>query len=251
MANIGQLVASARNREVEKQEVGIGGFVLLARVRESFLLTAKAPTTYLEDGSFANDQIVNDPLILTIEGEVSDVHVRRNPRLELQRSVNSQVGRITRYAPLRTQSQLSQISALANAVADVNRQINAAIDDGRNAYEFFGNKDTSAKGIREQFVDFVESMHYGKQLLNIDMPFRTHESMFLTSVTVDADNISEPFSFSITAQKIRFAATEVTDATDFFPAPSVGLGKQEEGTKDKGAQTGEEVPRSFLDFLVN
>lgn len=248
-SNISQLITSVRDRDIEKQEVGIGGFVLLARVRDSFTLSSRAPDAFLEDGSSASDQIVNDPLTLIIEGEVSDIHIRRNPALELQRRVASQVGAITKYAPLRTQSQISRVSALINDAADAVRKIDAIIDDGRNAWEFFGNKDTDSKGLREQFIDFIESIHYGKQLINIDMPFRTHESMRITSIVVNADNIDEPFSFVINAKKIRFASTEVTDITDYFPAASNGIGGQEQQQKDKGAQKGEETSESLLSYL--
>lgn len=249
MANIGQLVESARAREPKLEEVGIGGFTLLARVRESFSLTSRAPTTFLEDGTYAHDQIVNDPMVLTIEGEVSDIHIRRNPALELQRRVTAQIGVITKYLPLRTQSQISKVNALINDASDAARKINAAIDDGRNAWEFFGNKDSQAKGLREQFVDFIESIHYGKQLINIDMPFRTHENMSI-SCTIDYDNINEPLSFVITAQKIRFAQTELAELTDFFPSASIGLGGQDQGEKDKGTQTGEKQEESLLSFLL-
>lgn len=249
MANIGQLIASARNREPKLEEVGIGGFTLLAIVRQSFSLTSRAPTSYLEDGEYANDHIVNDPLILTIEGEVSDIHIRRNPALELQRRVSAQIGAITKYLPLRTQSQIGKIEALINDAADAARKINAAIEDGRNAWDFFGNKDSQSKGIQEQFIDFIESVFYGKQLINIDMPYRTHKNMSI-SISVDSDNITNSTSFVITAKRLRFAETELAELTDFFPAASIGLGGQEQGEKDKGAQTGEKQEESLLSFIL-
>jgi len=238
MANIGGLLSSALNREPQIEEVGIGGFTLMARVRESFSLNSQAPTTYLEDGTYAHDQIINEPLQLSIEGEVSDIFARKNPKIELQRRVSSQIGVITKYLPLRTQSQISKINAIINDTANAARAINTAIDEGRNAYDFFGNKDTASKGLREQFIDFVESIHYGKQLINIDMPFRTHEQMHLSSIVIDRDNVGSAIKFSITATKIRFNETEVKALTDFFPAASKGIGGQEQIEKDKGVQTG-------------
>lgn len=250
MANFQGLIESAKNRDAQLEEVGIGGFTLLATVRRSFSLTSRAPVNYVEDGSNASDHIVLDPLVLTIEGNVSDIHIRPNPLIELQRRISSQIGVITKYLPLRTQSELSQINSIVNDATNAVRKVNAVIDDGRNAWEFFGNKDSESKGLVEQFIDFIESVHYGKQLINIEMPFRTHDNMRITSSTVDTDNQSNAISFAITAQKFRFFETELAELTDFFPAASIGIGGQDKGEKDKGTQTGEKQEQSLLSYLL-
>lgn len=251
MANLSEFIAAARQREPQLEEIGIGGFVLLARVRNSTTLTARAPTTPLEDGSFASDHIVNEPMELIIEGEVSNIHVRPSPQLALQRRLSSEIANISVYAPPRTQAQLSRVEALINDASDAVRAIDDLIDSGRQALEFFGNKDTDSKGLIEQFIDYVESLHYGKQLFSISMPFRVHDNMVMTSVEMDEDNMNDNLGFTLRAQKIRFVETEVADVSEFFPNASSNLNGQQEGESDKGAQAGEEVPRSFLSTVFD
>ena len=35
-----------------------------------------APENYVEDGSVINDHIINDPITLSISGEVADIHLK-------------------------------------------------------------------------------------------------------------------------------------------------------------------------------
>lgn len=251
MANLSDFIGALGQREPELEEVGIGGFVLLARVRNSTTLTARAPTTPLEDGSFANDHIVNEPMELIIEGEVSNIHVRPRPAIQLQRRVAAEIANISVYLPPRTQAQLSRVNELANDVSDALRSIDDFIDRGRQALDFFGNKDTDSKGLIEQFIDYIEALHYGKQLFSISMPFRVHDNMVMTSVEFDEDNMNENLGFTLRAQKIRFVETEVRDVTEFFPDPAGSLDGQSDGESDKGAQAGEDVPRSFLSTVFD
>lgn len=248
MADIKGLFESAEQREPQNIQVGIGGFNLVARVREGFSLTSSSPDSFLEDGSTANDHIVNDPLMLMIEGEAGDIYLRPDINAQRQRDINSNVGRITKYLPLRTQSQISKINGII-AQASATDLIDAAIEDGRNAYEFFGNKDLGSKGIVEQFIDFIEAVHYGKQIINIDMPYRTHKDMRIVSFECDTDNQSRALRFVMRAKKLRYATVEVADIGKFFKKPSPGLKKQNEEEKDKGAQTGEKVDESFLSTI--
>jgi len=92
--------------QTDKEEIGIGGFTALVRVNESTSLTSQAPTIYLEDGSFAQDHIILDPMVLTIDGDVSEIHIKQSAFSEEQSRINANVGVIAQYLPSKTQMQV-------------------------------------------------------------------------------------------------------------------------------------------------
>lgn len=219
-----------------KQDIGIGAFLLFARVSDSSKYKATIPIYALEDGSYANDHIINSPLEITISGEVSDIHIKPTTTTALQNRITSQVGSITKYAPTRTATQISRINALANDIQDGYRAIDSAIEDGKQAYNFFGNKANTAKGLREQFIDYIESVYYGKQLLTIEMPFRNHADMSIVDLTIDRNNQDEVLRFTIKAQKVIFSKVAFSTLDNIIKNPSSAVKNQLSKVKDKGSQ---------------
>jgi len=219
----------------QETEIGIGGFYLFARVSDSTRYLAQVPTNVLEDGSVATDHIINDPLELTISGEVSDVHVRSRPIEFLPPAIENTVGSISAFLPNRTQAQLSQIRAIGQSINDRINQVDSLISIGRNAFNAF-SPTTQPKALREQFVDFIESVYYGKQLISIEMPYRVHESMAITSVSIERDNQLETLRFEISAQKVELVELVYTDIGQFYKAPAPAVAGKTQGASDKGAQ---------------
>jgi len=229
--------------EPQKQEVGIGGFTALVRVSESYKLTSEVPTTPVEDGSFINDHIILKPLTLTISGDVSDIHLRESPTIRRITRTQAEIGNLTAiYGSQRTQSQIQATNALINEAADAVRRLDDLLDRGEQALNYFGNRDTTTKPLQEQFIDAMEALHYGKQIIAIDMPYRRHPSMVITAVTSNYDNETDSTTFTIEAQAIHFAELQFVKVTT--PAP--GLNGQTQQEQDKGAQEGKEVERSLL-----
>src|SRR5690606_21438535 len=109
-----------------------------------------------------------------------------------------------------------------------------------------GNQDSAAKSNIEQFIDAMEALHLGKQLISIDMPFRRHDNMVITSLSVDRNNEEEALSFSIAAQQFRFVETIFVQVAR---NPSAGTGGQTAPEAAKGVQEGEPVERSQLTSL--
>lgn len=230
----------------EKQEVGIGGFTLLARISESYTKSAEVPTTFLEDGSHVNDHIIRNPLTLNIQGGVSDIHVRAKPVIRQFQRVQAEVGNITQYAPRWTQAQLSRVSGVANDIADAKRFAEAVIDSGNQALDYLGLQDSSAKGNIERFIDAMDSLYESGQLFAIEMPFRRYERMCITSLVVKRNNEQEALEFTLDAQQFRFAEVQFSAS----PAlnPSSFTNGQTDGESDKGVQEGEEVERSLWKY---
>lgn len=228
----------------EQEEVGIGGFITSARVREVTRKSRDVPTTFLEDGSHINDHIIRNPLTLSIEGSVSNVFRRPSPAVAAFQRSQAQVGNITQYAPSRTQAQISQVSGLAADLTGAIDQVDAVIASGRQAAGFLGFTGDEGKTNIEKFIDFIDSVHASDTLIKIDMPFRTHDNMAVTSVEYERDNTSDSLKFTIEAQQFRFADTIFVKAGP-APNPSAATNGQTDGQSDKGAQEGEDVPESL------
>lgn len=237
-----------RGKEAKKsEEIGIGGFSLMARVTESYTLSSQIPTTWLEDGTNVNDHIILDPLTLTIDGVVSDVFVRREAAIEAITRVQAEIGNLQMYLPTRTNTQAQKVNALINDATDQYRKIDRAVDAGKQVYDLA--KGETEKNLREQFLDVIDELHYGKQLISIDMPYRTYDSMRITSVQITRNNEDEAIAFKITAQQMRFADTIYVDASEFFANASDGTGGKTDGLSDKGPQKPKEVTESTLNLI--
>lgn len=232
---------------IPQQEIGIGGFTALVRVRDSYKLTSEIPKTYVEDGSHSNDHVIRNPITLSIQGSVSDIHRRASQGIKQLQEVQAEIGNLTnQYAPARTQSQISQINALANDVNDAILQADAALAAGDQALSFFGNKDEESKSLQEQFLDAMEALHFGGQLIAIDMPFRRHENMVITSFQKDTDNEVDETTFSIEAQQFRFSELRFVEIGTL----AGGLGGQADAEVSKGAQEGEPVEQSLATQIL-
>ena len=231
------------------QRIGIGGFDLFARVRERTVLTANVPTAYVEDGTPLNDHIIREPERLTIEGIVGDVY--RGPETNILQSIPTvnTLGVITAYAPRVTGFQATIISSLRNTTAAALSRLNDLLGAGNQVNNIMGNLDVSSKPLGEQFVDAMENIYYGNQLVAIDMPYRRYESMVLTSVTIERDNTGAAISFTIEAQRFRTARTSYVAVERAAKNPAPSSAGQTDNVKDVGTQTGEKRERSMLGWL--
>ena len=232
-------------RKKSKEKIGIGGFTLFARVNETINLNSKIPTTWLEDGSFAQDHIVLDPVTVSIDGEISDVFLERDALPEAITRIQSQIGAIETYLPTRSQSQIQKINAIINDAQDKLRAVDRAIDNGKQLYNFF-TSNTSGKGNREIFIDYAEIWHKGKQLISIETPWRVYERMAIISLSIVRGNEEEAISFKLTAQEIRFAETIYRDINQYFKKPSDGIEGKADSVVNKGPQKPKEVDESLL-----
>ena len=227
---------------IQTTEIGIGGFTAVVRVREKYTLLAEVPDTPVEDGSFVHDHIILKPITLSIEGDVSDVHLRASPITRKFERVQAEIGNLTaQYAPARTVSQLEKVGVLFNNVSDAINRIDNFIDTGSQALDYFGNKDTASKGLQEQFLDAMESLHNGKQAFTIDMPYRSHQNMVIISLVTETDNETAVTTFTLEAKQIQYA--EVIFADISTPAP--GLDDQTKQQIEKGTQEGAAVVESL------
>lgn len=226
--------------------IGIGGFSLFARVRERTTLVASAPTAYVEDGSPMNDHIIRSPEKLSIEGVVGDVYRGPDTTFLQVTPLTDTLGAIEAYIPRVTSFQRTIMDGLRNTMNAAKSRINDLLSAGNQANSFLGNLDSASKPLGEQFVDAMENIYYGNQLVSIDMPYRRYDSMVLTSVVIERDNTQAAISFSIEAEKFRIAETTFVEVQRVDKNPSPATGGQTKDVKDIGTQTGEKRDTSFL-----
>lgn len=224
------------------EEIGIGGFKLFAKIRETTNYVSQAPTTYLEDGSFASDHIVLEPLTIEIEGSVSDVYIERSTQSRLlNRRTEKLIDTGLQKLP-STQAELNKKTALIESLQSEYQRAERQI---QNPLGEVG--DTTNDNLRERFIESMEKLYYGKQLVSIDTEFRKFDSMRITNLSITKDNQNTAISFSISAQKVRIAKTQTTNIERVFANPTADLNGQAESEVDKGTQQGE---RSLLGATI-
>lgn len=224
-------------------EVGIAGFTTVARISDNIKQTREAPEIYLEDGSHVNDHIIQKPIMVSIAGNISNVHVDLSPALQAIRDIETIVGQVAQYLPGRTQSQLSQ---LAGITADIQQQIDmidSAIQTGQNVANFLGFTGEEGKTNIEEFIDHMEGLLNSDVLIEIDGPNRAYSNMCILAFDYTVENTSESIDFSIEAKELRFAQTVFSEISQ---NPATSTDGQHSEESNKGAQEGEEVEQSFL-----
>jgi hypothetical protein len=219
----------------DTQTIGIGGYTAEVRIRDQMTLTSTAPTSYLEDGSFVQDHIINDPISFSLSGEIADIIVQSGTNSSPFISPPGIVGEITGFSLPYTASQQQVIDTAITSVSN-------AIDDfeASSPSDIFGlfqglASDGSVSG---SFVQFIKSIHASKTLISIQTAFGTMENMRITSCTFDqTDNNWTNYSMSL--QEIRFAKIE-TVAVEETPAksPTGDASTQTQTAAEKGTVSG-------------
>lgn len=233
----------------DRERVGIAGYELLAVVSESVNKTASIPDTFLEDGSNVQQSVNLNPLVVTITGEVGDIHITQSAFNEAFTRISANVGVITQYTPDSTGATVQRIEQLAQSISDKLRKVDQVIDDGKQIASFLGNQD-AAQNNREKFLDHFDKLYEGKQLISVETAFRRHDSMAIESLVTTTNNKSEIISFKIVVKKFQIASTAFVQSNKLFNRPSASTKDQVSGETDQGVQAGEESTQSLLGGLI-
>jgi len=234
------------------QRIGIGGFSLFARVSERLTLKADNPKFFVEDGTPLNDHRIQKPETVRITGAIGDVYESPETSVDVVQALDNNLGLITQYLPRFTGTQavlFEQISR--NAVSRVS-VLEDLIDAGAQARNVIGNVGNTNKPLGEQFLDAMEDIHYGNQLISIEMPYRIYENMSIATLTFDRNNTNDGVEFTMEAERFRvadlaFTAVERVPIRNGMTAERVGanpaaaLDGQAQTVSDKGAQEGRTV----------
>ena len=120
----------------DKERIGLAGYELLAIVDESVERTAAVPDIFLEDGSVVQTSIIKNPLVVTITGEVGDIHVGRTALDSVYTRLSNNVGLITQYTPLSSAATTQRISKLFDKVSNKLRKVDQVIEDGKQIPQY-------------------------------------------------------------------------------------------------------------------
>jgi hypothetical protein len=218
----------------DNQKIGIGKFTLDVRVKEDVIRTMAVPTTPLEDGSFANDHVIENPLQLQISGEVSNVRYQESEIQSVYKRSVQQIGVVTKYLPQQTRSQVNKSLELANSARQIIRKIDDVIADGEQILGMFGNR-SADKLPTDIFMEEMELLQQSKQIIIIQAQGRVYKNMILTSVTATRDNKTNgSLTYKIVAQEIRFAEVIYVGVSRLKKNGSKDLNGQMDGSKEKG-----------------
>lgn len=225
------------------QEIGIDGFTALARTTERVELKSRAPISYVEDGAAISDHIINEPAMLTVQGVVGDVFVRKTQAEELTTKANARIGATEIYLPALTQSQIQKANAAASTVRDAVRAVDNLVAAGKT---LAGVGDNTNENPQKAFVERMQAAHVDKRLIEIQMPFKVYSDMRVVSFTTTRTSRGNEIEFVITAQKIRKAQPVYRLNQAAYKNASDGVSAQTQGQSDNGAQTGGEASPSFI-----
>ncbi|EPY0179294.1 TPA: phage baseplate protein [Salmonella enterica subsp. salamae serovar 21:z10:[z6]] len=241
----GLMQAQSSGKDTVKK-VGIGGFAMFARVSDSTDYPSQVPVDVLEDGSNASDDIINGPLTIRISGVVADIYADAKPHPMFALLPDySKYGEVLEYIPTKTQQQLQKMNEIADRAEQAVLKAKRLADKGADLFGLVGNPSTGgAKGIREQFLDFIEAVYYGKQLISVEVDYRTHENMALSGLTISTDNQTMETKFEAVFTKISFTQLTTTPIEQYFKSPSVAAKSKTAGVANKGAQTPADNSRS-------
>lgn len=234
----------------EQEPVGIDGFFTYAKVREKETKARNVPTTYLEDGSHVNDHIIREPIKITIEGNVSNTFVQPSPALSAFREAQAQIGLITQYAPGRTQTQISRVSAIVGDVKNAVDFADDVVDRARRISDYLGFDDDVSKDNIQKFQDKMDALYASEAKIDIDALDKTYKNMCITMVETRRNNQTRALDFTLEAQELRFAQTIFTQIIA-AENPANGTQGQTQGQSDKGPQEGDDVPESVATKIVN
>jgi hypothetical protein len=223
------------------QEIGIGGFTAYVAIEKGKQRRATAPVNYLEDGSNASDHIIINPNVINISGVVSDLYIKQTNFNNILTQANATLGLIPIYANGLTEYQQNVANDLINNVANRVSYINSSVALGNQVLNYFGNKDTSNGGIKQQFIDSMNALFDGKQLIDIDLGYEICKSMYISEFTTSQNNQTDDIRFKITAMEVRTAETIYIDAQTYFKAPAKSVASQVADKANKGVQEGEKV----------
>lgn len=238
------------DRVDDRQQIGVGGFTSDVRISESIQFTSDVPDNYVEDGSVVNDHIINNPIVLTIDGEVADIHVKVEflPEI-LIKAIDKAEGILNSlYVVQKTQQMIQKVEKYAEPITKAYDGITTALDQGQQLYNFFSGQ--KEKTIQDDFFAFLNSIYYTKQLIDIEMPFQTYKNMRITSLTIIRDNTTQQaLKYKLSAKEVRFAETIFVDKNKYFKAPTPSTAGKVGDKENKGVVEGQQ--KSFLGTLLS
>lgn len=183
---------------------GIGGFYSDVKIQEQQTYESTVPDFPVEDGSFIQDHIIHKPIIIKITGVVMPIHFVQQKE-KFSSTPSQMLDTLSVLLPKKTAFQLQQIrNHTVNAIDTVDGYL-SGFDN--IFYKFKGDK----KDLMKIFHDFLLEIRIKKMLIDINMPFKTHKNMALTSFVFTTDNEANSLGYELFAKNIIIAESKFTE----------------------------------------
>lgn len=239
------ITASLANTKQET-EIGIGGFRLFAKISESTNYSNTVPVDVLEDGSNSTDDILNNPISVSIDGVVGDLFVEQQNFPELISKDFSSVGEVTALLPAKSQQQAQRVAQIDSQLRDATLLAQRAERIGNSAYEFFNNSASSAKTEQEKFIEYMEAIYYGGQPITLSTKLRDFDNMALEDLTINHDNQTGDTRFSARFLQINYTSLNYVEVSEKYSSPSSSMSGKTSDSSNKGGQNPETNTESSL-----
>lgn len=231
-----------------KQEIGIGGFVGFARISESVKYTNIVPVDVLEDGSNATDDILNNPIVVSIEGDVGDIMVadRQFPEI-VPKDINS-LGEVSALLPAQSQQQFQLLTQINDIARDAILQAERVERIGQSVYDYVSGDVSGGKTPQQKFVDYVEAIRFSRLPIKLSTTYKNYSNMALTELTINRNNSDGVLKFSASFTQINYTSLVYTAVTK-VSTPSPAVSGKTAGQINSGGQNPENNEESVLTAL--
>lgn len=236
----------------ELQILGIAGFYLSAKIRETTSRSATLTNNYVEDGSYVSDNIILDPLGVTIEGQVSNIEIRDSSETDVTTFIQDKTADIvsTLYTINRSVQAVQRIKEIATSQDFNYKKLIEGIEQGETLYNLFtGNR----KDIIQNFDEFMTRIWQSKTPILIETYLKNYDNMVIVAYS-STKNIEDEgkLDYSITFQQARYAKTILTKVVQNQKKnPTGSMKNQTKDISDKGVTNGKKVPTSILSDTIN
>lgn len=244
-------VNTALGNTKQDTEIGIGGYRLFAKVDESTKYSSVVPIEVLEDGSNSADDILNNPISVSINGVVGDLIVEEQQNPQLIGKDFSSVGEITALLPAKSQQQIQRVSQIDSQLRGAQLQAQRAQRLAGNAFAFFNNSASNAKSQQEKFIEYMESIHFSRLPISLSTKYRDYENMALSDLTITSDNNTNEIKFTASFVQVNYLTLVYVEISENYKSPSDAVSGKTSDEASKGGQNPEEnTERSLLSSIL-
>ena len=223
----------------KETEIGIGGFKLFAKIRDTTNYKNIVPVDFLEDGTNATDDIINEPITVSIDGVVGDAFVGEVNYPEIATKDYSAVGEISALLPSFSSAQSQAISQINTQLREATLLAKRVERIGGNVIELFDNSASTSKSDQDKFVEFMEAVYYSGQPIQVSTNRRDYDNMALSDLSIEENNETGSVEFTAKFSQINYLQLVYAEVSNAYAAPSKALAGKTSSVSNQGGQTPE------------
>lgn len=193
---------------------------------ESVNRTANITTHYTESGTPIQDDIIINPVSITLRGEVGEIVDRMQKESKIDKATR-QITTCLSYLPVLTNT-ISFVSGALKNPAQQFGSISNIIGTGSNLIDLFNSVNLSSDKQSSAYLYF-EALMNAKQTLTISTPWRKYPNMAIKSIQVRQTDTEDKSYIYITAQEIRKAVNSYLTLVKAGSSYSQGSQPQDRG----------------------